>query len=450
MVNLTSLLSALPMKILLKAHRFKYFTILLATGVFLFLSLGSTWLFLQTFQRTSSSIDIDTLYNIHILLAMILLAIVMLFAWNAYKKYKRKQFGIVLTLKLAGFFMLSALLPGLMIYIISAQFVTQSIDTWFKTPHIEQGIGAGMDLGRDFFQRLLNEHRQQVVQINQDLANTGNDLNFAIAQLNQSSNKQNFGVFNEKGVILHGHSYRLTPAMIEQVQRHKEYAEVENDTVNQQFMMRVILPIPNKTGQYLQSVAFVPKQWADAVGQLTQAYQQHQSNIISRDKLKEMYHAMLSLSAFIALCGAAIFAFWGGNRITAPLAVLADNTQAVAAGDFRPSKLIQSGDEFGFLSLAFHKMTQQLSENRFNTQKARDYLEAIIGTMSSGMLIFDKQYRLLKYNQSAEDILGLRLHGYINQDISHPKSQLIQLSTLMHAMFSHDLRWEKAELYFGI
>ena len=44
---------------------------------------------------------------------------------------RRGKFGSRLLIKLAGIFGMLALVPGLMIYTVSYQFVSRSIETWF-------------------------------------------------------------------------------------------------------------------------------------------------------------------------------------------------------------------------------------------------------------------------------------------------------------------------------
>jgi nitrogen fixation/metabolism regulation signal transduction histidine kinase len=60
---------------------------------------------------------------------------------------RRGQFGSRLLVKLAGIFALVGVIPGLMIYVVSYQFVSRSIESWFDV-RVEAALVAGLNLGR--------------------------------------------------------------------------------------------------------------------------------------------------------------------------------------------------------------------------------------------------------------------------------------------------------------
>ena len=62
-------------------------------------------------------------------------------------RLKRGKFGSRLLAKLAGVFAMVGVVPGLLIYGVSYQFVTRSIDTWFDV-QVAQALDAGLSLGR--------------------------------------------------------------------------------------------------------------------------------------------------------------------------------------------------------------------------------------------------------------------------------------------------------------
>ena len=57
------------------------------------------------------------------------------------------QFGSRLLVKLAGIFALVGVIPGLLIYVVSYQFVSRSIESWFDVK-VEAALVAGLNLGR--------------------------------------------------------------------------------------------------------------------------------------------------------------------------------------------------------------------------------------------------------------------------------------------------------------
>ena len=104
------------------------------------------------------------------------------------------------------------------------------------------------------------------------------------------------------------------------------------------------------------------------------------------------------------------------RRLSAPLSILAEGTQAVAQGDFSPRQAVYSRDELGMLTQSFSRMTSQLDEARRETERhraeleaARGYLESILANLSAGVLVFDRHSVLRTVNEGALAILARRL-----------------------------------------
>ncbi len=62
-------------------------------------------------------------------------------------RQRRGKFGTRLLTKLAGIFALVGLLPGLVIYTVSYQFVSRSIEIWFDVK-VATALDAGLALGK--------------------------------------------------------------------------------------------------------------------------------------------------------------------------------------------------------------------------------------------------------------------------------------------------------------
>src|SRR5690606_17584347 len=63
------------------------------------------------------------------------------------RRLKAGVFGAKLTLRLVTLFALMAVLPGILIYGVSVQFVSQSIESWFEV-RLDSALESGLNLGR--------------------------------------------------------------------------------------------------------------------------------------------------------------------------------------------------------------------------------------------------------------------------------------------------------------
>jgi nitrogen fixation/metabolism regulation signal transduction histidine kinase len=132
----------------------------------------------------------------------------------------------------------------------------------------------------------------------------------------------------------------------------------------------------------------------------------------------------LTLTLLLALLAAISVAIVLSRRLSAPLSILAEGTQAVAAGDFSPRQSLPARDELGVLTQSFNRMTRQLDEARAQAEKsraevesARAYLENVLANLSAGVMAFDAAGRLRAANQGAMSILGDNLAGFENMTL---------------------------------
>ena len=91
--------------------------------------------------------------------AIVALALFALIVWQVralWHEHRAKVFGSRLKLRLMLMFGLMAVLPGVLIYAVSVQFVTKSIETWFDV-RVEKALESGLSLGRSVLDSLLDD-----------------------------------------------------------------------------------------------------------------------------------------------------------------------------------------------------------------------------------------------------------------------------------------------------
>ena len=87
------------------------------------------------------------LLGLNALVAAALLGLVILLLTRLYKRYKRGKFGSKLMARLVLLFAAIGILPGIVIYLVSVQFVSRSIESWFDV-RVESALESGLNLGR--------------------------------------------------------------------------------------------------------------------------------------------------------------------------------------------------------------------------------------------------------------------------------------------------------------
>jgi len=87
------------------------------------------------------------LFWVNVALASLLVSVIVVAAVRLLWRVSRGRFGSRLLLKLAAIFALVGILPGVLIYAVSYQFVSRSIESWFDVK-VEGALDAGLNLGR--------------------------------------------------------------------------------------------------------------------------------------------------------------------------------------------------------------------------------------------------------------------------------------------------------------
>jgi PAS domain S-box-containing protein len=344
--------------------------------------------------------------------------------WQLRAKLRQQVYGAKLTLRLAVFFSLIAVLPGVLVYAVSVQFLGKSIESWFDV-RVEKALEGGLNLARSTLQNGLDELGKKgrfvaLILAEQDPLQHGETLARFIAD-GGVQEASVFGSAGKRSSIAGGaRNAKIespTLAMQREAWQRGSYSRVDA-LPDDSLILRVLVPIRSATWtddkRVLQFVQPVPRQLAADAETVQAVYGDYQQLSLSRIGLKRLYAITLTLSLLIVLLSAVSAAFFLSARLSAPLAALAAGTRAVAQGDFSGSYPVQSKDELGALTGLFNQMTAQLAaakklseQQQHQVEDAKTYLESVLAHLSSGVLVVDEQFNLRSTNASASYILGV-------------------------------------------
>ena len=378
--------------------------------------------------------------------AVVALSLLALIGWQVrdlWREHRAQVFGSRLKLRLMLMFGVMAVLPGVLIYAVSVQFVTKSIETWFDV-RVEKALESGLNLGRSVLDSLLADLSEKGRSMALDLAEqSSTQRRLALARLREQSGVQYAALFTTEGELLVTATSELslfmpTPPTAEQLRQARVgrgYREIESS--GKDMMLRVMVPVtPSGLGmetQILQLTQPVPSNLALNADRVQEVYRDYQELSLGRQGLTRIYAMTLTLTVLLALFTAIAGAFILARRLSAPLSILAEGTQAVAAGDFTPRQAIYSRDELGILTQSFNQMTRQLADakrdterHRIEVESARAYLESILANLSAGVLVFDGQFSLRTVNAGAQAILSDDFSGLWTKAISRwPRQHIL-------------------------
>jgi nitrogen fixation/metabolism regulation signal transduction histidine kinase len=179
-------------------------------------------------------------------------------------------------------------------------------------------------------------------------------------------------------------------------------------------------------------------------------HRDYQELSLARNGLKRIYTLTLTLTLLLALFAAVAVAFVLTQRLAAPLFILAEGTQAVAAGDFSPRQALPARDELGVLTQSFNQMTRQLEDaraqaesNRAAVERNRAYLEGVLANLSAGVLAFSPDGHLRAANHGAMTILNDQLDGYERVRLNDWEDHMIFRDALVEGFEAPEADWNR-------
>jgi len=422
----------------------------------IFISVAVSGALLYLLSRSSAntegfSINYYSLLGLTGLLASGLMGLVGYQLWRLRNKLKNKVFGAKLTLRLVLFFTLIAVLPGILIYTVSVQFLDKSIESWFDV-RVEKALEGGLNLGRSGLDNSLKELAKKAQFTASLLAGKhSGQYQRALDQLVDEEVAQEAALFTVKGKLIASSSggNALSPDqpdddLLRLTLDKGEYAVI--DTLPNRGLTLLALVMVNSKmpegGRYvLQFTQPVPKQ-IEADAETVQAvYRDYQELTLSRLGLKRLYAITLTLSLLVVLLTAVSAAFFLSERFGSSLEALAEGTRAVAQGDFTGQYPIRSSDELGALTGLFNQMTRQLFEAKQASEQqqrvvesAKVHLESVLTHLSSGVLALDHELRLRSVNTSAAQILVAPLQEMQRMSLSQIAEKYSLLRSFCHTV----------------
>ena len=430
----------------------------LGVGLAFIVAVGLVLLFLLTQATDNSELYeryYSTLVALNFAVAALLGGIVVWLLVKLWWRWRQGKFGSQLLVKLVAIFALVGLVPGALIYVVSYQFVTRSIESWFDV-RVESALSAGLSLGRNTLDMLSTDLGARTLAAANDLSSQQVGVyTLQLERLREQLRASDVAVLTATGQVLAsaGASQfslgldRSRPSNLK-LQTAKQtgvttWVDGLDDTAD------VPEAAGGSTGAYIRAVALlVSKNLAlqaetrylqvsmplsatlvgDALA-VQQANREYQERALARDGLRSMYIGTLTLTLFLTVFGAVLVAALLGNQLAKPLLLLAAGVRDVARGDLTPKIMMDTRDELGGLTRSFADMTQQLADARAAVQRsvsaldgARANVQAILDNLTAGVMVLDSAGHIQSTNPSAQRILGSELQQHIGQPLNSVES----------------------------
>ena len=394
------------------------------------------------------------------IIALVFLGLICVLLYRLYRRAQKKKYGVKILSKFALALGLTGVVPGILIFATSVQFLHTSVESWFDV-RVERALDSGLTLGREVVENFQSSLRQKARTIANEISETppANWMTVLDAA-RERQGLQEAVLVNSAGnfITVSASSFRsLVPSVptnrVLQTVRTRGFWQQIDDEVGGMQKARVIVPVPSvesiasfayRTEQpdylkgrssvlqaagsetvFLEVVDNVPPSLSTNAETLMNGYRDYQEMVLARAGLNNIYLISLTLVLLLSMFGAIALSVIMANRISQPLMMLLEGTRKVAEGKYDLIPEVKADDEVGELARSFNRMTEQLAQTQADLvrrgaelEQAKSYLERILAKMSSGVIVLNNDKKIISANSSASRILGIPLTDRLGSEFA--------------------------------
>jgi len=380
------------------------------------------------------------LININLLLLILLIFLVLRNLVKLLYDRKRKVIGAKLRTRLVLAFITLTLMPTIVLFIFSINFLTTSIEFWFNVP-VEQALENSLQVGRQIYSHVEENNRYFLQRIAYQVSSKKfldpqkpAPLSNYIQVVQREFNIHAIEVYNAHSKRL---TYALSPELetmplkavsADNLQKDKGFEGVRSliETLPQGELVRTIGSIPygekNESAEgFLVLSVLLPADLSENLASISRGFEEYRQRTLLKRPIQVTYYITLSIVALLVMFCAIWFGFYQAKSITIPIMELAEGTHRVAEGDLNVRIGFSADDEIGVLVESFNKMTQDLKAGREQLERSarmlreqnveieekRQYMEIVLKNVSAGVITLDAEGNITTINKSAEKMLNL-------------------------------------------
>ena len=396
------------------------------------LALSALFLLTQTVQKSDDFDRLqDVILAINIAGGILLIALLVGNLTRLLRDYRGDVPGAKLKARMVGMFVGLAVLPLLVVFYFSMQFINRGIDSWFNV-QVEEGLENALTLSRA---ALENQKRQNLLatqQVAQRLALVNDrQVVFELSALRRESGASEMTLYGQNNTVLATSAEEamtslpdpLSEEVVLQMQQDRPFVSLESlENGNVEVRTAVVFTArgsPSQQARVIQAKFPVAERLGRMINSVERSYQEYQELVFFREDLKTLLSLTLAFVLLLSLLAAIYGAFVLSRRLVAPIQDLVAGTRAVAMGNFDTRLPTPSRDEIGFLISSFNDMTQRLaaarreaSLNQALVEAERTNLEVILARLSTGVLALESDLTIRTANQASSSILGVDLGAH--------------------------------------
>ncbi|NCO58984.1 MAG: PAS domain-containing sensor histidine kinase [Deltaproteobacteria bacterium CG23_combo_of_CG06-09_8_20_14_all_51_20] len=397
----------------------------------------------------SNSLLIFALININVILLLLLM---FLTVRNLVKLLFERRKGIIgakIRTKLVIAFITLSIIPTVILFFVSAQFISSSIEYWFNL-QIERSLKSSLELGQDFYEGIAEDiialgnslsrvitHEGLMIAAKQD------DLQRLIESKRKEYNLSTLDVLTrnlEKRASSQDHRIDLSMPHGPGADKIKSAIEKAVDVNSVESfahgdLVSGVVPVFSRTETKavvgcLTVGKFIPGRFVNKLKGVAEGLREYSQLKILKRPIKISQMITLSIVTLLIVFASVWFGFYLSKEITVPIKELAEGTRRVASGDYDFTIDLSAKDEIGVLVDSFNRMTRDLKtsnsrlaeinrellSSNMELEQRRLYMEVVLANVAAGVVSSDAEGTVLTINKSAERMLDINAGDIVGKN----------------------------------
>ncbi len=413
----------------------------------------------------SNEVLIFGLININLILIIFL---IFLIARNLTKLIFERRRGILgskLRTKLVVAFMILSLIPTVVLFLVSIQFLSYSIDSRFDIK-MGRAFTLSLEVAQDYYQRLSDNARNYALQIGSEITDnklyekeqteylkgvlTQRQRHFGLGTVLVRFDNRNEELFLKDADNPDILPPRFSPRTLEDIFMGKDLSMVSS--VGGGDLISGIAPIysnftPKEVIGIIAVGYYMDKELIDKMAVISRTAEEYDQLKLLKNPLKISYIVTLFIVTLLIIFSSMWFGLFLAKGITVPVHELAEATHEVSHGNLDYHIDVLAEDEIGVLADSFNQMTRDLKERSLelrqvnaDLEQRRSYMETVLRNVSAGVVSVDRDNVVSTINSAAEKMLGIRGEEILNrrfEDVLKPE-HMEMVDELLHELRAND------------
>jgi two-component system nitrogen regulation sensor histidine kinase NtrY len=396
--------------------------------------------------RISSDVPMGaniTIFGLINVITLLIILFIYLLARNMFKLFKERQMdkmGARLRTKLVLAFVSFSLFPTLLLFFVSAGYISNSIQNWFNS-QIETSLDESMEVAQTYYKNSAANALFYAEQISQTIKKRKllNDENLGELKslIKEKQREYNLGVVEvfsaQREELVRAVNPKLPASEftnpssedLDKGLKGKELSRV--NSIGKADLIRGIVPVFSNWNQsdvvgVVVVNYYVPYSLVSKMKEITTSYHEFRQLKILRKPITTTYILTLLLITIVIITLSVWFGVNLARSLTDPIQDLAEATRQIADGNLEIELTGENRDEIGQLIHSFNRMAADLRTNQLALRDAnqelnlsnqeiegrRRYMETVLRHITAGVISTNNHGIITTINKSAENLLQIK------------------------------------------